>query len=100
MSQLTTGDNVTKFESQRFKVQLSGVQQLALPQKVRRRCGFVLVWHQSQSQVSNGSHSGILLALATESTENRGLLVAQALLQVTAKLVQQANFMNSAGELL
>ncbi len=30
-------------------------------------------------------------ALASDCTENRGLLVAQALLQVTAKLAQQAN---------
>ena len=37
----------------------------------------------------------IFLALATESTENRGLLLAQALLQVTAKLAQQANFIGS-----
>ena len=31
--------------------------------------------------------------LATDCTENRGLLVAQALLQVTAKLAQQADFL-------
>jgi len=31
--------------------------------------------------------------LASDCTENRGLLVAQALLQVTAKLAQQANFL-------
>ena len=40
----------------------------------------------------------IFLALATGSTENRGLLVAQALLQVTAKLARQANFITFLGK--
>jgi len=39
----------------------------------------------------NSNHSGNLSAPASDCTENRGLLVVQALLQVTAKLCQQAN---------
>jgi len=35
------------------------------------------------------------LAPASDCSENRGLLVAQALLQLTAKLAQQANFLSS-----
>ena len=36
----------------------------------------------------------IFLALATGSTGNRGLLVLECLLQLTAKLVQLTNFTN------
>ena len=38
-------------------------------------------------------HPGKFFALGSDCTENRGLLVAQALLELTAKLVQQARCM-------
>ncbi|DBA69816.1 TPA: hypothetical protein ACH3X2_012535 [Trebouxia sp. C0005] len=45
---------------------------------------------KSNSQIATAL--AIFWALASDCTGNRGLLVAQALLQVIAKLAQQANF--------
>ena len=50
-----------------------------------------LVCHLSQSQMACTLVK--FCPLASECTENRGLLVAQSLLQLTAKLAQQANFL-------
>jgi len=48
---------------------------------------------KSKSQTATTLAS--FLAPASDCTENRGLLVAQALLQLTAKLAQQANSLSS-----
>jgi len=53
----------------------------------------VFVCRLSQSQIA--TTLGNFLAPASDCTENRGLLVAQALLQLTAKLAQQANSLSS-----
>lgn len=41
-------------------------------------------------------HSGVWFAPGRDCTENTGLLVAQALLGLTAKLVQQANYLQTS----
>jgi len=48
---------------------------------------------KSKSQIATTPAN--FLAPASDCTENRGLLVAQALLQLTAKLAQQANSLSS-----
>ena len=52
---------------------------------------FVFICSLSQSQ--SGSTLAVVFALGSDCTENRGLLIAQALLELTAKLVQQARCM-------
>ncbi len=101
VSQLITGNYVIKFERNSFRVQLSA-----------RGIATCFASAQPQAQVSGGvdclclclpskSKSQIattlayFLAPASDCTENRGLLVAQALLQLTAKLAQQANSLSS-----
>jgi len=54
---------------------------------------FVFVCRLNQSQIA--STLANFLAPASDCTENKGLLVAQALLQLTAKLAQQANSLSS-----
>ena len=58
----------------------------------------VLVCHLSQSQMACTLVK--FCPLASECTENRGLLVAQSLLQLTAKLAQQANFLTFCQSML
>ena len=88
VSQLITGNYVIKFERDSFKVQLSAR-------------GIATCFALAQPRLSRGSQSQIattlanFLALASDCTENRGLLVARALLQLTAKLAQQANSLSS-----
>jgi len=88
MSQLITGNYVIKFERNSFRVQLSAR-------------GIATCFALAQPRLSRGSQSQIattlanFLALASDCTENRGLLVARALLQLTAKLAQQANSLSS-----
>ena len=107
MSQLITGNYVIKFERISFRVQLSargiatcfasaqpkaqvsgGVDCLCLclclPSKSKSK---------SKSQIATTLAN--FLAPASDCTENRGLLAAQALLQLTAKLAQQANSLSS-----
>ena len=48
---------------------------------------------QSKSKSQTATTLVKFCPLASDCTENRGLLIAQALLQVTAKLAQQANFL-------
>ncbi len=80
MSQLITGNYVIKFERNSFRVQLSarGIATCfasAQPsQKVKQQPLWQVFWHLQ------------VIALKTGA-----LLVAQALLQLTAKLAQQAN---------
>jgi len=58
---------------------------------------FVFVCSLSQSlKVKWQQTLAKFCTLASDCTENRGLLVAQALLQVTAKLAQQANCLTKA----
>ncbi len=74
-----------KFERKSFKVQLSA-----------RGIGICFASAQPKARLSGGvdcqpskqkaTTLANVLALASDCTENRGLLVAQALLQVTAKL--------------
>jgi len=59
----------------------------------KRRCGLSLSLSKSKSQIATAL--AIFLAAASDCTENRGLLAAQALLQLTAKLAQQANSLSS-----
>jgi len=87
ISQLITGNHVIKFERNSFRVQLSarGIATCfasAQPSKSK-----------SRSQIATTLAN--FLAPASDCTENRGLLVAQALLQLTAKLAQQANSLSS-----
>jgi len=99
VSQLITGNYVIKFERNSFRVQLSA-----------RGIATCFASAQPKTQVSGGVDSFCLpsksksqiattlanfLARASDCTENRGLLVAQALLQLTAKLAQQANSLSS-----
>ncbi len=98
MSQLITGDYVIKFERNSFRVQLSarGIAIcFASAQPKAQLSGGVdclcLCLFKSKSKSQIATTLAISLALASDCTENRGLLVAQALLQVTAKLAQQAN---------
>jgi len=105
MSHLITGDYVIKFERNSFRVQLSargiatcfasaqpkaqvsgGVDCLCL-------CLCLCLPSKSKSQIATTLAN--FLAAASDCTENRGLLVAQALLQLTAKLAQQANSLSS-----
>ena len=113
MSQLITGNYVIKFERISFRVQLSargiatcfasaqpkaqvsgGVDCLCLclclclPSKSKSK---------SKSQIATTLAN--FLAPASDCTENRGLLVAQALLQLTGKLAQQANSLSSVNML-
>jgi len=96
MSHLITGDYVIKFERNSFRVQLSA-----------RGIATCFASAQPKAQVSGGVDClclclsqiaitlAIFLAAASDCTENRGLLAAQALLQLTAKLAQQANSLSS-----
>jgi len=99
MSQLITGDYVMKFERNSFRVQLSarGIAICFASAQPKAQvsggvdclCLCLCLPSKSKSQIA--TTLAIFLALASDCTENRGLLVAQALLQVTAKLAQQAN---------
>ena len=86
-----------KFSCQR------GVQQLAQTWRTRRRfvffCSLCLCLCLClQTQTSQEAPTlATFSAFASDCTESRGLLVAQALLQLTAKLVQQANFLTHCG---
>jgi len=91
MSQLITGDYVFKYERNSFRVQLSArgtaicfasAQPKAQMRGGKGRCGL----SKSISQIA--STLAIFWALASDC---KGFLVAQALLQVTGKLAQQAN---------
>ncbi len=99
VSQLITGKYVIKFERNSFRVQLSarGIATcfaLAQPQaQVSRGVDCLCLPSKSKSQIATTLAN--FLAPASDSTENRGLLVAQALLQLTAKLAQQANSLSS-----
>jgi len=57
----------------------------------KRMCGL----SKSKSKSQTATTLANFLAPASDCTENRGLLVAQALLQLTAKLAQQANSLSS-----
>ena len=79
--QLSARGIATCFASAQPKTQVSGgVDSFCLPSK-------------SKSQIATTLAN--FLAPASDCTENRGLLVAQALLQLTAKLAQQANSLSS-----
>ncbi len=100
VSQLITGNYVIKFERDSFKVQLSarGIATcFASAQPKAQVSGGVdclcLCLPSSQSQIATTLAN--FLAPASDCTENRGLLVAQALLQLTAKLAQQADSLSS-----
>jgi len=99
MSQLITGNYVIKFERNTFRVQLSarGIATcFASAQPKAQVSGGVdclCLCLPSKSQIA--TTLAIFLPLASDCTENRGLLVAQALLQLTAKLAQQANSLSS-----
>ena len=101
MSQLITGNYVIKFERISFRVQLSArgiaicfasAQPKAHVRGGKWSCGLSL--SLSLSAVKSKTKSQISTTLAIFGTLTRdckGLLVAQALLQVTAKLAQQAD---------
>jgi len=84
MSQLITGNYVIKFERNSFRVQLSA-----------RGIATCFASAQSKSKSQIATTPANFLAPASDCTENRGLLVAQALLQLTAKRAQQANSLSS-----
>jgi len=86
MSHLITGDYVIKFERNSFRVQLSA--------RGIATC-FASAQPKSKSKSQIATTLAIFLAAASDCTENRGLLAAQALLQLTAKLAQQANSLSS-----
>jgi len=89
MSQLITGNYVIKFERNSFRVQLSarGIATCFASAQP--------LWSKSKSKSQIATTLANFLAPASDCTENRGLLVAQALLQLTAKLAQQANSLSS-----
>jgi len=97
MSQLITRNYVIKFERNSFRIQLSarGIATcFAKAQPKAQPCiVLVFVFVCCQSQIATTLAN--FLAPASDCTENRGLLVAQALLQLTAKLAQQANSLSS-----
>jgi len=103
MSQLITGNYVIKFERNSFRVQLSarGIATcFALAQPKAQVSGGVdclclCLPSKSRSKSQIATTLANFLAPASDCTENRGLLVAQALLQLTAKLAQQANSLSS-----
>ena len=86
VSQLITGNYVIKFERNSFTVQLSA--------RGIATC-FVSAQPTSKSKSQIATTLANFLAPASDCTENRGLLVAQALLQLTAKLAQQPNSLSS-----
>ncbi len=91
MSHPITGDHMIKFVRNSFRDQLSarGIATCfasAQVSKGKRRCGLSLSKSKSKSQIAT-----TLAIFWTLASDCRGLLVAQALLQVTAKLAQQAN---------
>ncbi len=107
MSHLITGDYVIKFERNSFRVLLSargiatcfasaqpkaqvsgGVDCLCL-------CLCLCLPSKSKSKSQVATTLAFFLAPASDCTENRGLPAAQALLQLTAKLAQQANSLSS-----
>ena len=98
VSQLITGNYVIKFERDSFKVQLSarGIATcFASAQPKAQVSGGVDLCLPSKSKSQIATTLAIFLAAASDCTENRGLLAAQALLQLTAKLAQQANSLSS-----
>ena len=103
MSQLITGNYVIKFERNSVRVQLSarGIATcFALAQPKAQVSGGVdclclCLPSKSRSKSQIATTLANFLAPASDCTENRGLLVAQALLQLTAKLAQQPNSLSS-----
>ena len=105
MSQLITGNYVIKFERNRFRVQLSarGIATCFASAQPKSQvsggvdclCLCLCLPSKSKSKSQIATTLANFLAPASDCTENRGLLVAQALLQLTAKLAQQANSLSS-----
>ena len=98
MSHLITGDYVIKFERNSFRVQLSAriiATCFASAQPKAQVSGGVDLCLPSKSKSQIATTLAIFLAAASDCIENRGLLAAQALLQLTAKLAQQANSLSS-----
>ena len=93
MSQLISGNYMIKFERNSFRVQLSagGIATcfaLAQP-NVQVSGGVDCICLPSKSKSQIATTLAMFLVPASGCTENRGLLVAQALLQVTAKVAPQ-----------
>ncbi len=105
MSQLITGNYVIKFERNSFRVQLSarGIATCFASAQPKAQvsggvdclCLCLCLPSKSKSKSQIATTLANFLAPASDCTENRGLLVAQALLQLTAKLAQQANSLSS-----
>ncbi len=103
MSHLITGDYVIKFERNSFRVQLSarGIATCFASAQPKAQvsggvdCLCLCLPSKSKSKSQIATTLANFLAPASDCTENRGLLVAQALLQLTAKLAQQANSLSS-----
>ncbi len=100
MSQLITGDDLIKLGRNSFRVQLSvrGIAICFAPAQpkaqVSRGVACLCLCRPSKSKSKKVKQQPLwqfFWALASDCTQNRGLLVAQALLQVAAKLAPQAN---------
>ncbi len=101
VSQLITGNYVIKFKRNSFRFQLSarGIATCFASAQPKAQvsggvdCLCLCLPSKSKSQIATTLAN--FLAPASDCTENRGLLVAQALLQLTAKLAQQENSLSS-----